>query len=49
VKTWSVHWIAHSGFKQAVSRFLMAEERGIDQEANHITMASPFKRGGTQD
>jgi predicted N-acyltransferase len=49
VKTWSVHWIAHSGFRQAVARFLTAEERGIDEEANHITMASPFKRGNTPD
>ena len=39
----------HSGFKQAVARFLTAEERGIDEEANHITMASPFKRGDMSD
>ncbi len=44
VKTWSVHWIAHTGFKQAVARFLAAEERGISEEVNHIIMASPFKR-----
>jgi uncharacterized protein len=45
-KTWSAHWIAHDGFKQAIKRFLDAEERGIEAEANHITMAAtPFKRG----
>ena len=49
VKTWSVHWIAHAGFRKAVARFLSAEERGIDEEANHITMASPFKRDNTPD
>ncbi len=49
VKTWSVHWIAHTGFREAIARFLEAEERGINQEANYITMASPFKRGSTTD
>ena len=45
VKTWSAHWIAHDGFKQAIARFLRAEERGIDQEANHINLyASPFRK-----
>ena len=48
-KTLSVHWVAHSGFRQAVARFLEAEERGIGEEANHITMASPFRRGDKPD
>ena len=29
--------------------WIVAEERGIDEEANHITMASPFKRDNTPD
>ncbi len=45
VKTFSAHWIAHTGFKNAVARFLSAEERGINEETNYITLASPFKSG----
>lgn len=46
VKTWSAHWIAHTGFRAAITRFLEQEARGIDAEANHIKMAGPFKKGG---
>jgi len=46
VKTHSAHWIAHPGFRDAVARFLTAEERGVEAEANQISMAAtPFKRG----
>ena len=46
VKTWSAHWIAHTGFRAAITRFLEQEASGIDAEANHIKMAGPFKKGG---
>ena len=42
--TWSAHWIAHDGFREAVSRFLRAEARGIEAESNHIELAGPFKK-----
>ena len=45
VTTWSAHWIAHDGFREAVSRFLRAEAKGIEAECTHIEMAGPFKKG----
>jgi predicted N-acyltransferase len=45
VTTHSVHHIAHDGFRDAVSRFLASEKRGIEAEKNHIAMTSPFKAG----
>ena len=43
VTTHSVHLIAHDGFRDAVTRFLNAEKRGVEAEKNHIAMTSPFK------
>jgi len=43
VTTHSVHHIAHDGFREAVSRFLASETRGVEAEKNHIAMTSPFK------
>jgi predicted N-acyltransferase len=45
VTTHSVHHIAHDGFRDAVSRFLASEKRGVEAEKNHIAMTSPFKAG----
>ena len=44
VKTYSAHWIAHDGFKDAIARFLSAESRGIEAEKNHIDFVSPFRK-----
>ena len=44
VTTYSAHWIAHDGFRQAVERFLRAETRGVADEQNQIALASPFKQ-----
>ena len=43
VTTHSVHLISHSGFRDAVLRFLSSEKQGIDAEKNHIALASPFR------
>ena len=43
-KTYSAHWIAHDGFKDAIARFLSAESRGIEAEKNHIDFVSPFRK-----
>jgi predicted N-acyltransferase len=45
VTTHSVHHIAHDGLRDAVSRFLASEKRGVEAEKNHIAMTSPFKAG----
>ncbi len=47
VTTHSVHYIAHDGFREAVSRFLDAEKKGIEAEKNQIALTSPFKSGPT--
>ena len=44
VTTYSAHWIAHDGFRQAVERFLRAESRGVADEQNQIALASPFRK-----
>ena len=44
VTTYSAHWIAHDGFRQAVERFLRAEARGVADEQNQIALASPFRK-----
>jgi predicted N-acyltransferase len=43
VTTHSVHYIAHDGFRKAVSRFLNSEKQGIEAEKNYIELNSPFK------
>jgi len=43
VTTHSVHLILHSGFREAVLRFLSSEKQGIDDEKNYIALASPFR------
>ena len=43
VTTHSVHYIAHDGFREAVSRFLHSEKQGIEAEKNQISLNSPFK------
>ena len=43
VITHSVHFIAHAGFRDAVSRFLSNEKRGIEAEKINIASNSPFK------
>ena len=47
VTTHSVHYIAHEGFRDAVSRFLNSEKQGIEAEKHQITLSSPFKSSQT--
>ncbi len=47
VTTHSVHYIAHEGFRDAVSRFLTSEKQGIEAEKNQIELTSPFKSSQT--
>jgi predicted N-acyltransferase len=43
--TWSVHWIAHSGLRRAVQRFLEAERPAVEAEIRELAACSPFRRG----
>jgi len=43
--TWSAHWIAHSGLRRAVRRFLEAERPAVEAEIRGLAADSPFHRG----
>ncbi len=43
VATHSVHWLAHTGLRDAVARFLTREAQGVDQYREHLDARAPFK------
>ncbi len=45
VQTYSAHWIAHPGLRQAIARYLEAETPAIVDEAEALTESAPFKKG----
>lgn len=45
----SLHWIADSGFRDAVARYLEAERRAVDEEIEVLTAFGPFRRGGPDE
>jgi uncharacterized protein len=45
VQTWSAHYIAHPGFREAVADFLERERAGIAQDQNYLAARMPFKKG----
>jgi predicted N-acyltransferase len=42
--TYSAHWIADAGFREAVERFLIKETDAINDEIDSLADHSPFKR-----
>ncbi|MCE2870911.1 MAG: GNAT family N-acetyltransferase [Oxalobacteraceae bacterium] len=42
-QTWSAHWLAHSGFADAVERFLEEEGKGIENYVDELNERNPFK------
>ena len=44
--TYSAHWIAHSGLREAVARYLEAETPAVAEEAEMLAESGPFRRGG---
>ena len=44
VETWSAHWIAHPGFREAVSDFLVRERAGTAADRNYLESRTPFKK-----
>jgi len=44
VKTWSLHWVEHEGFREAIDRFLGQEKLGMAQYQEQITDMLPFKK-----
>ncbi len=45
----SLHWIADTGFRAAVARYLDAERRAVDEEIEVLTAFGPFKRTGMDE
>ena len=42
--TYSAHWIANSGFSNAVEQFLTQERREVDSERQALATRAPFKK-----
>lgn len=47
VRTWSAHWIAHTGFRAAVDDFLDREEQGMSYYLEAMREHSPYKQEPT--
>jgi predicted N-acyltransferase len=45
VRTWSAHWIADAGFREAVADFLEREREGVAHESLYLGMRTPFRKG----
>jgi predicted N-acyltransferase len=45
VRTWSAHWIADAGFREAVADFLEREREGVAQESLYLGARTPFRKG----
>lgn len=44
--TWSAHWLAHRGLRNAVEHFLVSERLSVRAEMDALTAQSPFRRDG---
>jgi predicted N-acyltransferase len=47
--TYSAHWIADAGFRQAVARFLQEEGAYVDADQEALAAHGPFKRAGNDE
>lgn len=45
VQTWSAHWIADPGFRDAVADFLEREREGVAMDQMVLDRRTPFKKG----
>ena len=43
-KTYSLHYLAHTGLQRAVANYLEAERQGVDQEQQALAAHSPFRQ-----
>jgi predicted N-acyltransferase len=47
--TWSLHWAADRGFRDAIAAYLRAEREAVDEEIEILTEYGPFKRTQTEE
>lgn len=45
VKTWSAHWIADPGFREAIADFLEREREGVAVDQLYLGERTPFRKG----
>ncbi|MEM1194782.1 MAG: GNAT family N-acetyltransferase [Pseudomonadota bacterium] len=45
VQTWSAHWLADAGFRDAVADFLAREREGVSMDQVFLDTRTPFKKG----
>lgn len=45
VETWSAHWIADAGFRNAIADFLKRERKGVSAEQLFLGQKTPFRKG----
>ncbi len=45
VRTWSAHWLADTGFREAVEDFLERERQGVAQDSLYLSGKTPFRKG----
>jgi uncharacterized protein len=46
ITTWSAHYIADPGFREAIADFLIRERQAVDREIAFLGEMTPFKRSG---
>ncbi|MFP4004254.1 MAG: GNAT family N-acetyltransferase [Alphaproteobacteria bacterium] len=47
--TWSAHWIADPGFRDAVADYLERERQAVAEDSAELAAHLPFRRGDAQD
>ncbi|MDX1291402.1 MAG: GNAT family N-acetyltransferase, partial [Hyphomonas sp.] len=45
VTTYSTHWIAHPGLRNAIADYLEREREAVEQDQEYLTERTPFKKG----
>ena len=45
-KTYSAHWIADNGFRQAIAQYLSQERPAVEDDVDSLAKLGPFKRTG---
>jgi hypothetical protein len=45
VPTYSTHWVADAGFRDALERYLEAERHNVERERHALSSHAPFRKG----